>query len=161
MQNKPNINDICDYIITKIKSEGSDVSLSNLKLQKLLYYTQAWFLAFEGNPLFEGKFEAWIHGPVNRQIFNRFKSSKMLYSQIEINDRLNDNPLNCLSTEIQAHVESTLEAYAKFTGPQLEYMTHTEEPWFEARKGYSPSQSCSSEISEGTMERYYKARLSD
>ena len=156
-----NINDVCDYIITKIKSESNGVSLSNLKLQKLLYYTQAWYLAFEAKPFFEGKFEAWVHGPVNRQIFDRFKPNKMLYSQIGLNDRANKEAFDAISEEEQAHIESILEAYAEFTGAQLEYMTHTEDPWIEARRGYSPSQSCSKEISEKTMEKYYKARLDD
>ena len=67
------INEVCDYIIFRLKSEGKG-SLNHLKLQKLLYYVQAWHLAFYGETfsLMEN-FKAWIHGPVNRTIYNRFK----------------------------------------------------------------------------------------
>lgn len=161
MENFLNINDVCDYIIIKIKGEGKHVSLTNLKLQKLLYYTQAWHLAFEGKPLFDGKFEAWVHGPVNRTIFNRFKDTKMLYSQIERQDVENQDALtkDVISLEQQTHIESVLDEYAQFTGAQLEYMTHTEDPWLEARGSLNPAAACSKIISEKTMENYYKARL--
>ena len=51
---------------------GSPVS--NLKLQKLLYYAQAWHLAFFGAPLFDEDFEAWVHGPVVPRVFRCYRS---------------------------------------------------------------------------------------
>ena len=57
------------------------------------------------------------------------------------------------------HLNDVLEAYAQFRGSQLEALTHSEEPWKEARQGYRPSERCEREISETTMQRYYAARL--
>lgn len=76
-----NINDIVDYIINRFERGGKN-DLTMLKLQKLLYYAQAWYLVNKGKNkrLFIGKFEAWVHGPVNREIFNRFKETHSLYS---------------------------------------------------------------------------------
>lgn len=61
------IHDITDYIILRVKSEDRFASLINLKLQKLLYYVQAWSYGINKKPMFDGEFEAWIHGPVNRE----------------------------------------------------------------------------------------------
>ena len=79
-----NINDVCDYIILQLSEAGE--YLNNLKLHKLLYYVQAWHLAFYGERLFDGGFQAWIHGPVNREIYDRFKETKSLYSEVDEND---------------------------------------------------------------------------
>ena len=67
----------------------SKQSMSPKKLQKILYYAYAWTLALLNddeehlnNRLFDSKFEAWVHGPVNREIYNRFNPAKYLYSEI-------------------------------------------------------------------------------
>ncbi len=75
--------DVCDYIILQVTE--AEESLNSLKLHKLLYYVQAWHLAFYGEPLFEGKFQAWIHGPVNKEIYRRF-NKRSLYDEIEQED---------------------------------------------------------------------------
>ena len=80
------IHDIADYVILRIKTEDKYASLINLKLQKLLYYIQAWSYGINKRPFFNGDFEAWIHGPVNRDIYNRFNRTKYLYSEINIDD---------------------------------------------------------------------------
>ncbi|MBC5775734.1 DUF4065 domain-containing protein [Pontibacter sp. KCTC 32443] len=153
-----NINTICDYVILRLKSEGEDF-LTNLRLQKLLYYVQAWHLAFNKEKLFEGDFQAWIHGPVNREIYDRFKDSKGLYSEIHLADLLDENCFQNIDEESRKHVDVILENYGKFSGTQLEYMTHQEEPWIDARKGYSPSQRCEIVINNELMGDYYRARL--
>ena len=66
-KNMNSIHDIADYIILRVKSEDKNASLINLKLQKLLYYVQAWSYGINKKSMFTGDFEAWIHGPVNRE----------------------------------------------------------------------------------------------
>ncbi len=61
---------VCDYVITKM--EGAGKTLSVLKLQRLLYFAQGWHLAYFGDPFFEGRFQAWAQGPINREIYDRF-----------------------------------------------------------------------------------------
>lgn len=149
------IDDVCDYIISKTDQDG----LSILKLQKLLYYCQAWFLAFGRGRLFDGKFQAWVHGPVNRQIYDRFKDSKLLYSSVSAE---NINPgfsYDKLTTDERAQIDAILGVYAGFTGDQLESMAHQEEPWVSARGGIPLHERCENEIDEKIMEDYYKARL--
>jgi uncharacterized phage-associated protein len=134
--------------------------IPNLKLQKLLYYVQAWHLAFYQKPLFDGKFQAWIHGPVNREIYDRFKENKLLYSTVDCDDLLDRNINETIDEKTQEHINNILESYARFSGTELEIMTHREDPWLEARKGFSPMERCENEISEQTMKSYYSNRLS-
>ncbi|HUZ03805.1 MAG TPA: type II toxin-antitoxin system antitoxin SocA domain-containing protein, partial [Acidobacteriaceae bacterium] len=54
--------DIAKYFIASFQKKNK--AISNLKLQKLLYYAQAWHLALYGSPLFSDSIEAWVHGPV-------------------------------------------------------------------------------------------------
>jgi uncharacterized phage-associated protein len=151
------INDVCNYITVKVK--GADAGLNNLKLQKLLYYVQAWHLAFYGEPQFAGKFQAWIHGPVNREIYNRFSATKNLYSEVTTQDVPADFEIEKLPEDERAHIDSVLEAYAPFRDFELEEMTHREEPWIEARQGYRSTERCEVEIKEETMRRYYASRI--
>lgn len=150
------INDLADYIITKL-SEGGE-SLSNLKLQKLAYYCDAWFLAFQDKKLVDTDFQAWIHGPVSRELYDRFSSTKSLYSDITLDDCSADFQLESVGI-VSAHIDTILEAYGKFSGAQLEEMTHREKPWIEAREGYRPSQRCEVSMSNETIKEHYKSRL--
>lgn len=154
-----NIQDVCDYIIFRVTGEGNGM-LSHLKLQKILYYIQSWNLAFEKEPLFEGKFQAWIHGPVNRDVYNRFKDTKYIYSAIDMTDiKQDDLNFTNLDQKVKDHIDSVLEAYLPFGDIQLEKMTHREDPWVEARNGFEPFERCEVEINEATMKNYYTARL--
>jgi uncharacterized phage-associated protein len=150
--------DVCDYIILKVKEAGSGLSL--LKLHKLLYYTQAWFLAFHGRPLFDGKFQAWVHGPVNRELYDRFKETKSLYSEIRTSNMREGFDPDSLPPDERAHVDNVLGVYARYSGTQLEGTTHREVPWVKAREGYRSSQRCEIEIDEGLMARYYAGLVS-
>lgn len=151
------INDLADYIITKL-SEGGE-SLNNLKLQKLTYYCDAWHLAFYDKKLVDTDFQAWIHGPVCRELYDRFSSSKSLYSEIYLSDCADDFNMDSVSA-YSSHIDTILEAYGKFSGAQLEEMTHREKPWLEARQGYRSSQRCEEYLDNSIIRDYYKSRLS-
>jgi uncharacterized phage-associated protein len=152
------IDDVCDYIILQCRTGNADLNL--LKLQKLLYYVQAWSLAFTGKTLFDGKFQAWVHGPVNRYIYDRFADTKSLYSAVEQTDmRPNFDPDQSLSSEERLHIDNVLEVYAPFSGSDLEAQAHTEEPWVRARTGYRPTQRCECELDEALMAEYYRKRV--
>jgi uncharacterized phage-associated protein len=151
------INQAGDYIILKLTEAGEE--LNHLKLHELLYYAQAWYLAFYGKKLFLEDFQAWIHGPINRTLYDRFVSTKSLYSDIERDDISPEFEINALSEQERNHLDTILETYAKFSGVQLEEMTHKETPWIYARKGYRSSQRCEEPINPELMREYYAARL--
>lgn len=154
-----NINLIADYII--IKSAEFEEDLSVLKLHKLLYYVQSWYLALYGKPLFDEKFQAWVHGPVSRTIYDRFRASKSSYSAVTEEDVSTDlDTLNEALTEaVKEHIDNVLESYGAFSGTQLEHLSHQEEPWLNARKGLNPLTRSEREISEDDMKKYYHKLL--
>jgi uncharacterized phage-associated protein len=154
------IHNVADFIILRL-TEGRD-SLDQLKLQKLLYYVQAWNLAIHDRRMFDGRFQAWIHGPVNRSIYDRFSPQKRLYSRIgssEISEGFRSEA--DLSAEDRLHIEEVLTEYAGLTGDQLETMTHQERPWILARQGFEPDQRCEVLIDEDEMRDYYRARIKE
>jgi uncharacterized phage-associated protein len=153
-----NIQDAADYIILKLSDAGEHINL--LKLQKLAYYSEAWYLAIEKKPLTGSEFQAWIHGPVSRELYDRFKDVKSLYSAATRDDIRDGFDPERLDVEERAHIDRVLEVYAPFTGSQLESMTHDELPWKEARQGYGATERCEVVIKAETMRDYYGERLS-
>ena len=151
------VNDVADYIIVRLDEPSHGLNL--LKLQKLVYYVQAWCLALTGAPLFNGKFQAWIHGPVGRTLYDRFSATHMMYGPHECNGvRRNFDP-NALRRAVPVQPVVILDAYAQFSGPQLERMTHEEDPWLLARGNLRPSERCETELDEGLMGTFYKGLL--
>src|SRR5438309_1654340 len=119
-----NIQDACDYIIVRLTEGGGFLNV--LKLHKLLYYCQAWSLAFGRGPLFPQNFQAWVHGPVSRDVYDRFVQSKAMYSPVVMADVRQDfNPMS-LAEKDRGLINSILEVYAPLSGDQLEEMTHIE-----------------------------------
>ena len=155
-----NVNDIADYVILSLNGD-EDYSLINLKLQKLIYYIQAWSLGINGKPMMNGKFEAWVHGPVCIELYNRFKETKSLYSSITNDDVINKSPKDKFNPEDAEFIDYILENYARYSGSQIEAMTHSEEPWINARKGYGPMERCHVEITQEAMRNYYAKKYKE
>jgi len=142
-------NKIADTIIALSRNRNLDTT--NLKLQKLLYYAQAWNLVFKDRPLFLESIEAWIHGPVVPSVFRRFRAYRWLPITCSVNP--------CHDVLVSEHIESVLSAYGKFDASQLERLTHHESPWLDARRGLEPDAPSHKVISHGAMREYYRTRL--
>lgn len=153
-----NINDVADYIILRFTQNEDFSDLINLKLQKLLFYIQAWSLGIRGFRFVDAEFQAWAHGPVCRVIFDRFKDTKGLYSFLHIGDVKNPNVFALFEKEDSDFIEFILENYGGFSGVQLEEMTHNETPWIMARKGVSSLERCENVITDQSMRDYYGKR---
>jgi uncharacterized phage-associated protein len=144
------IYEICDYIIVASCRHGH--TLNQLKLQKLMYYAQSWYLAFQGKPLFRGKFQAWPQGPVNREIYDRFGQEKSLQSQVLKTDVCTSFEPARIPFEKRAHLDRLLLTYGKYDDAELQEMISREAPWQEARGvGH---ETCEREIDEEHMRRY-------
>ena len=124
-------------------AQSAGIPLTNLKLQKLVYYCQAWHLALRGGELFPDNIEAWVHGPVVRGVFAYYKQCN---GAIE--------PIQCDAAD--AHLQEVFQAYGSFDGLQLERMTHSELPWMEARAGLAPDAPSRNIISVATMRDFYR-----
>lgn len=148
------INDVVDSILLKLNAD-EDCYVVNLKLQKLAYYVQAWSYGMDKKAFMQGNFEAWVHGPVNREIYERFRQTKTLYSLVGKEDVLDTNAISKFEDEDSKFIDMILENYACFSAFDLEYITHSEQPWQEARKGFSPTERCTKIIAPESMQTFY------
>lgn len=111
-----------------------------MQMHKLLYYAQAWSLAWDGQPLFDDPIEAWDKGPVVRSL--RYET-------------LPSEPVPSLSESQQATIEAVLDYYGKRGGAKLSQQTHEESPWQQARDRHSGNNRCTEEITHDSMRRAY------
>lgn len=151
------INEVADYIIVKTNELSYDLNI--LKLHKLAYYAQAWHLALTGGPLFDGKFQAWIHGPISRSLFDRFSASHIIYEAVSASDVRPNFILSTLPEAHRHHLDEVIAAYAHLHSTQLNQMVRAETPWISARGGARPTERCETEIDEEIMRKFYKGQL--
>lgn len=144
---------IADYFLWSANEKGD--FLSNLKLQKLVYYAQAWFLAFEDEPLFDDRIEAWIHGPAIYSLWKKYSDSKWRPINIEIKKPKYDDDRTI------PHLEKITDAYGIHEASFLEKLTHQERPWINARKGLDIDEEGHSEISHEDMKKFYREFLDE
>lgn len=135
---------VAKYIVSKIGE------ITTMKLQKLAYYCQAWSLAWDDKPLFDDDFEAWANGPVNRDLFQKFKG-KFTVTLAHFTDIPDGN----FTDEELKTISAVLLYYGGRTPLWLSELIHQERPWLEARKGIEPGMACSNIISKDIMQEYY------
>lgn len=133
--------------------------MSHLKLQKLLFYCDAYHLAYFDQELMEDKFEAWMHGPVSRKVYNSLKDKSMLYAELSYSESSFDDAdkeFAKLTHDQQDLITSVLKDLSAWTGMELERATHKERPWIEAHKGYAEADKCLEIISKEITRDFYK-----
>jgi uncharacterized phage-associated protein len=146
------VNQIADFFLGRLSPEKGD-SISPLKLQKLVYYAQAWHYTIFDKPLFNEKIEAWAHGPVVRSLWDRFKSTGKDYSinlsQIEI------EKVAFTYDKTYALLCDINRIYGEHSGAHLEALTHSEMPWIIARGNTPPHAASNVEITLESMKTFY------
>lgn len=149
-QNKNTVSpdQVADFLIVVCRERG-DV-LTNLKLQKLLYYAQSWFLALKKKAIFEEDFQAWVHGPVLPSQYHRFKHSEWRPIMDEVTKPQLEKILN-------VHLIEVVDVFGIETAESLELMTHSEAPWKNARKNLSNDEPSSEVIRKDIMREYYSS----
>lgn len=123
-------------------------SMSAMKLQKLVYYSQAWALVWDDEPIFLEKIEAWANGPVVVELYERHKGQFTISSWTDGNG---DN----LQRKFRETIKAVCTHYGKFNAQQLSDLTHSEEPWIQAREGLAPGERGNHEITLASMSEYY------
>jgi uncharacterized phage-associated protein len=146
---KPSVMDVANYFLKMVDRESGS-SMTHLKLQKIVYYAQAWHLVFSnGSPLFDSKIEAWVHGPVCPELYNAYRE----YGYDNLPKP--EGELYGFTNEEAETMDAVWECYGDFDGKYLEELTHQEYPWQEARNGCAPGDHCTNEISLETMHKFY------
>lgn len=119
--------DVAQFLLSLIDTNVGD-TVSNLKLQKLLYYCQGYYLALYNKPLFEDKIYAWDYGPVVRTVYDEYK----FYGSSAIVPVM--NYCGKLTKAQRALVLKVYEQYGQFSAGKLVDMTHNEAPWKTTKK---------------------------
>lgn len=151
------------HIVTHYVNQKGD-TVSHKKLQKLLYYVEAWHLVNFGNPILDEDFEAWVHGPVVPQLYHQlkefgFNDLKVVNDENDTPDQLVENIVqqNGLNEDQMGLIYSVLDRYGSLTAFELELISHSEAPWIEARQNIPPHQPCNNIISKARMHEYYSS----
>ncbi len=168
MINNKNIAEVAQYIGLSSTTKG--LSISPLKLQKLLYYVQAWFMVFYGreNTLFSKAPQAWVNGPVYPTIYRNYKNkaanmcdhldSTAFYDGDALEGLARITDTLGLNADQLETIESVIMMYGKQSQNQLIWLTHSEMPWASARNGLAPYERSEREISLDAMYSYYRER---
>lgn len=143
--------DVAKYIISVSREHGEPIS--NLKLQKLLYYAQAWHLALYDGALFDERLEAWVHGPAVPPVYGEYKQWSWQPICADVPE------IHIADERIKAHLDEVLDVYGGLTAMYLEKLTHQEDPWLKARGDLPPDVPSHNIISHDDMRNYYRARL--
>lgn len=140
-----NVHDVAAMIIASLGP------VDTYRLQKLVYYSQAWHLVRHGEPLFLDEVEAWANGPVVRSLYHAHRGARGVGTW-PAGDRAR------LSDRGRETVTWVVGTYGRFTGDELSDMTHVEAPWRRARAGVQDG-AWSNERIDRTVMRDYYARL--
>ena len=124
--------------------------ISAMKLQKLVYYCQAWSLVWDEKPLFAARIEAWVNGPVVPSLYNKHKG------QFEITEWVWGNPQSLNKDQIET-IDAVLAFYGPKTAQWLSDLTHREQPWRSARAGLDDGERGANEITLASLHEYYSS----
>lgn len=142
--------DVANYFLSQSSDDAGDL-ISNLKLQKLVYYAQGFSLALLGKPLFEEEIEAWMHGPVVPELYRKYRD----HGSEGIPAPADFDPSEHFNKQQIALLREVNEMYGQFSAWKLRNLTHEEAPWIENYKeGWS-----SGIIPKRQMEEFFKEHL--
>ena len=134
--------DVAQYILEK---QGA---MSAMKLQKLVYYAQAWHTVWADKQLFKHSIEAWKDGPVCpdlwREHANQFRVAKIAKGDSK-----------ALTPREKKTINQVLDFYGEHSAQWLSDLSHAEDPWLDARRGTKPGARSNAVITPKAMQRYY------
>ena len=140
-----NAQDVAKYFLTLVNEDEGDF-MSNLKLQKLLYYAQGFNMALFGSPLFSEKIEAWTYGPAVPDVYHTYKQ----YGNRPLPFPQNVDFSN-YNSEVRELLDEVYAVYGQYTSSVLKNLTQNEPPW----KNSSPKE----EISLNALNEYFQTQV--
>lgn len=146
---------VAKYFVWKANTEKKPIT--NKKLQKLLYYAQAWHLVFYDAPLFAPPIEAWVHGPAVRSLYGQYR--RFGFDPIE--EKISETDLVRLDTEDRELLDEIWSLYGGYDAEYLERLAHHEDPWRQARNGLDLSDISDNVINHESMKTYFSKVLED
>jgi len=137
------VHDLAAYILRALGP------MTAMKLQKLVYYCQAWSLVRDERPVFDGRIEAWANGPVSPALYQQHRK------QFVVGPTWPRGNLEAIDAPGRATVDVVLDFYGTQSADWLSQLTHRERPWMDAREGLQPGQTSKRVITHAAMAEYY------
>ena len=137
-----------DFAIEYLLNQCEDIT--PLALQKALYYIQGFYYAFNRTFLFSEDCQAWIHGPVYRDIYFRYKDYK--FDPIKFSNEVDDS---IFSSSEKAVLESVVKHICCYSGKVLEKFTHFETPWLTARGNLKSTEPSDNIMTKEEIGKYF------
>ncbi|MFH1934297.1 MAG: type II toxin-antitoxin system antitoxin SocA domain-containing protein [Pseudomonadota bacterium] len=137
--------EVAKYILVKANFDGE--SITNLKMQKLLYYAQAWYLVNYSQPLFDEQIKAWKFGPIIESIYHHFK--RFRYSPIQFLNK--ENIEEKISQKEKMYLDEFYSIFIRYSASDLTQLSHNEAPWKNTSQGET--------IPQDTIKNFYKGQL--
>ncbi|MBU5335691.1 type II toxin-antitoxin system antitoxin SocA domain-containing protein [Intestinibacter bartlettii] len=134
---------VSKYIVSKM------YDVTPLALQKLLYYSQAFYNMFTEKNLFEDDCEAWVYGPVYREVYDYYRDYKGRGISSDDDIRLD----NYIEEQV---VDSVIKYFGCYNTSILVSMTHLEKPWIFSRNGLDDNQASNKIIEKYLINSYFK-----
>ena len=141
--------DVAKYILQKVPGQ-----ITAMKLQKLVYYAQAWSVVWDEEPLFDEEIRAWANGPVVQELYNRHRGMFKVNPGI-----VQDGNIEALADNQKVAIDNVLDFYGDKTAQWLSDLTHMEDPWKITRKeaGLEDGDWGSPLITLASIEEYYSS----
>lgn len=136
------VQDVAAFILHQLGT------ITAMKLQKLVFYSQAWSLVWDEKPLFDARIEAWAHGPVVPDL-DSIHRGEFYIAQIP-----NGNPDELTEIERET-VDEVLKFYGDKSSQWLIDLTHKEDPWLNSRQGLALGERGNHEITHADMAECY------
>lgn len=141
-----NVFTAAEYILNRLGP------MTAMKLQKLVYYSQAWHLTWDERPLFEERIEAWANGPVTPALYGAHRGQYLVEPGMFASQAAGG-----LSDDERESIDKVLEFYGGKDPQWLSNLTHIEAPWMIAREGVPEGDRCDHEITAESMIEYYSS----
>ena len=152
--NKLNVKEGVDSQIELIAAYiASKIEVTPLALQKILYYSQGFYMAFFGKSLIKDDCQAWVHGPVFPDIYEKYRAFGRDVIQIDVDYDIED----ILDDDRRELLNAIINYFGYYSGPALEKMSHIELPWMTARIGLQTDENSNNIISRKSIKDYFNA----
>lgn len=120
--------------------EQNGVRMDEMKMHKLMYFSQRESLMYNNEPLFDGNFYGWKYGPVLKEVRSAYMSGTLSLKTYE-----------SVSAETLKLLRNVLERYGSLSSWKLSSLSHEEFSWKKARKGLRASDDGDVELSLDAM----------
>jgi len=140
---------VANYLIFLASQENQEKEregITNLKLQKILYFAQAYYLAKLSKPLFSEEIEAWDYGPVVHEVYTKFKRNKS-------NPIIVEDDKSVIEEEDKDFLKKIWNTFGAYSASRLVDIVHSHTPWIEAKN------STNNVISQKVIKDYYSPLL--